>query len=521
MDNIAFDFDGVIANTDEFKRKWFLNNTNIFLKKVDKTNIFRDLSKYYKKAEINYLYNEMAAEVFKKDILVQTKPMDDNIGDYLEQLRKNHKLLIITKRPNDMLNWINDWLSTNEIGSYFDKIISSANTKKYKIALNNNVNILVDDDISNLSNKNIPHNLLFNSALIKNWNQLFNYINKIEERKIISFFGLPGSGKSTFMNEFTDYTKISSAQLLIDNGVNVKDGNLIKDTIINKLMLEKIRNTNNNIILDGYPRTTNQLNYLIENGIIIDDVYNIITPYNEIIARIENRLTCINCHESYTISEYKKPKITGVCDICGHKLVRRNDDDYNIYKERIDCFIEKTLPLLEYYKNQKISVIDVDGLNYEIIDKNEKINIGILWNTMSNIFDDVINELKKFGQIVDYFDVELEKKLENFIWEVYGKETEIVKKHVERKINYTVNLDDSRIVRIVFLKTSKNPKDIKKYIRNLFSVKIPIYDYDNTFHLTENNDENILVLKALKNNILNNNQILKNDSHVRTMKKYI
>lgn len=519
MNNIAFDFDGVLADTDAFKKQWFLEKTDIFLKKANKTNIYKELSKYYEKNIIDYLYNEMSNEIFTKEILEQIKPVDVNIKKYLKKLNENKRLFIITKRPPEMISWIKEWLVSNELDIYFDKIISSSNTTKGKVAFDNNINILIDDDISNLKNTNVTHNLLFNSALLKDWNQLFDYIDKIDQRKVIAFFGLPGSGKSTFMEEFTDYTKITSSQLLIDNGFDVKSGKLINDIIVNKLMLEKIKCTDSNIILDGYPRTINQLNYLLENGITINNVYNIITPYDQILSRIGDRLTCVNCHESYTISDYKRPKITGICDCCGHEIVKRSDDEYSVYKTRIDSFIKKTLPLLNYYEVNKIPIVNVDGLNYEIIDSTKKICIGILWNTMHDNFDSAINELKKFGQIVNSFDINIGENLEKFIWDVYGTEPEMVRNHVKRKINYTVDLDESRIVRIIFLKTGENPTDIKKYIRNLYSNKISVYDYDNVFHLTENNNENVLILNALKSNIYNDSQILKNDVNIKIMKR--
>ena len=85
-DSIAFDFDGVLADTDEFKRQWFFNNTGLILKNTSKTNIYKELSNLYPQSEIDIIYKKMSSDVFSEDILSKTKKMDDNLRIYLKLL---------------------------------------------------------------------------------------------------------------------------------------------------------------------------------------------------------------------------------------------------------------------------------------------------------------------------------------------------------------------------------------------------------------------------------------------------
>ena len=56
------------------------------------------------------------------------------------------------------------------------------------------------------------------------------------------------------------------------------------------------------------------------------------------------------------------PKVEGICDKCGAKLVKRADDNEETYMDRYNTYMEKTSPLIEYYEKQGV-VYHVDGNN--------------------------------------------------------------------------------------------------------------------------------------------------------------
>ena len=180
-DIIAFDFDGVLANTNVLKRKWLYDNIHKLFLNVDKTNIYDILSKTYSLDEINNIYYQMSQDIFTKKQLLKTEMMDQNLQYYLDILSQKYDFIIITNRPEYMIEWVNEWLSNKQIDKYFKKIISSSNNSKSNLALLNNASILIDDDIRHLNNSNVPYNILFNSKFIDNWEELLDYILNIKK----------------------------------------------------------------------------------------------------------------------------------------------------------------------------------------------------------------------------------------------------------------------------------------------------------------------------------------------------
>ena len=89
----------------------------------------------------------------------------------------------------------------------------------------------------------------------------------------------------------------------------------------------------------------------------VDMVINLTTPKEEIIERIVNRRVCSNqeCKTVYNIV-LNPPKVEGICDKCGSKLLQRKDDNVETVESRIDTYLKNTSPLVEYYtKQNKIS----------------------------------------------------------------------------------------------------------------------------------------------------------------------
>ena len=75
--------------------------------------------------------------------------------------------------------------------------------------------------------------------------------------------------------------------------------------------------------------------------------------------------------------KYNPPKLQGICNKCGGELIQREDDsNEEAIKQRLALFFEKTLPLIDYYKNQGI---------LEVINGDQPISI---------VSRDIINVLK-------------------------------------------------------------------------------------------------------------------------------
>ena len=70
-------------------------------------------------------------------------------------------------------------------------------------------------------------------------------------------------------------------------------------------------------------------------------------------ARAINRRTCENpdCKEIYNLRD-NPPKQEGICDKCGSKLFKRDDDNEETVSNRLAVYHAQTEPLIEYYKEK-------------------------------------------------------------------------------------------------------------------------------------------------------------------------
>ena len=88
-----------------------------------------------------------------------------------------------------------------------------------------------------------------------------------------------------------------------------------------------------------------------------------------------------DCGAEYHI-KYNPPKKPGICDLCGGKLYRREDDDPKVVQRRLDYFHKRTKSILSYFEKLK-KIIYIDGereikeVGGEIIKKLRKEKIKI------------------------------------------------------------------------------------------------------------------------------------------------
>jgi adenylate kinase len=66
------------------------------------------------------------------------------------------------------------------------------------------------------------------------------------------------------------------------------------------------------------------------------------------VKRLMGRLVCPNCHRTYNV-EFKPPRGEGICDVCGHRLTSRVDDDEPTIRRRLEVYHRETQPLVLYF----------------------------------------------------------------------------------------------------------------------------------------------------------------------------
>ena len=190
----------------------------------------------------------------------------------------------------------------------------------------------------------------------------------------IILFGPPASGKGTqakLLADTFDIPHISTGHLLrevkADSTNNlakeiadlIDNGQLVSDDLVNQMVAERIKKDDCRFgfILDGYPRTEEQVEFL-EKISNIDYVFLIEIKDEVIIERISGRRTCKNGHSWHI--KYSPTKNDGICDICGEELYIRDDDTEDKVKERLKIYHQNNDPILNHYINKE-KMITVNG----------------------------------------------------------------------------------------------------------------------------------------------------------------
>ena len=177
--------------------------------------------------------------------------------------------------------------------------------------------------------------------------------------------GAPGAGKGTqaeIISEKYNIPTISTGNIIraalktgTEMGLKAKSyidaGELVPDDVVIGIIKERLSESDckDGYILDGFPRTIPQAQALDDMGFAIDAALSIEVDDSEIVKRMSGRRVCEKCGASYH-TEYKKPEVEGVCNLCGGGLVIRKADEPETVKNRLNVYHEQTEPLKDFYK---------------------------------------------------------------------------------------------------------------------------------------------------------------------------
>jgi|FLOH01.1.fsa_nt_gi adenylate kinase len=188
-------------------------------------------------------------------------------------------------------------------------------------------------------------------------------------------YGPPASGKGTQAKKIAAHLKIpaiSTGEIFRKNiseetelgkiaAAIINDGNLVPDDITNNMVKNRLQEEDckEGFVLDGYPRTVNQADFLAELPYKINGVISLEVSEESIITRVSSRRVCMNCKADFN-TIYIKPKVEGICDKCEGKLITREDDKPEAVKVRLEAYTNQTAPLLDYYKTKGL-LLSING----------------------------------------------------------------------------------------------------------------------------------------------------------------
>ena len=196
----------------------------------------------------------------------------------------------------------------------------------------------------------------------------------------VVFTGAPGCGKGTqarILKEKTHICHLSTGEMLREYAA--QDTPLGRDlkALLDKgefatdeMIIEMVRNRigkpdcEHGFILDGFPRTLPQAevleSLLAEKGIKLTCVLEIQVPDEIIMECILGRYSCLKCGAGYH-DKFQKPKVYGVCDVCGGtEFGRRKDDNRATVQNRLVNYRLLTYPTIPFFEKRGL-LRTVDG----------------------------------------------------------------------------------------------------------------------------------------------------------------
>jgi adenylate kinase len=187
-------------------------------------------------------------------------------------------------------------------------------------------------------------------------------------------YGAPGSGKGTQANMLRAHfgiPHIATGDMLRAEiaartplGLQAQPilaaGKYVSDDIMIAMIRNRLQqpDSGRGFIIDGFPRTIPQAvaldTMMAELGRQFDRVLYLRVDTEELLRRLSGRLVCPQCQRTY-------PPATAACEADGSALVQREDDKAEAVKPRIEIYLQKTIPVLDHYRDENL-VSEIDGM---------------------------------------------------------------------------------------------------------------------------------------------------------------
>ncbi|MBQ9245797.1 adenylate kinase [bacterium] len=211
-------------------------------------------------------------------------------------------------------------------------------------------------------------------------------------KKEFIFIGPPGSGKGTqtkMLSKEYNLPHIDTGSLLREEVASGSDegklansfmekGQLVPIDLVSKIIKNRLMKNDckEGFILDGYPRSMEQaealdkiLSEIDKNTNVEPQVFYFDVSQDKLVERLVNRRSCPKCGAIYNIKTMHLKDET-ICEKCGSKLTRREDDTEEVAVKRFQTYFAQTAPLIELYKKRgQLSSIDA-SLDINTIYKN-------------------------------------------------------------------------------------------------------------------------------------------------------
>jgi len=203
------------------------------------------------------------------------------------------------------------------------------------------------------------------------------------------FLGPPGAGKGTQSKRLAiqwGVPHLSTGDMLreaVSSGSELgrvakpimERGQLVPDDLVLRMVEERLQkpDASGGFVFDGFPRTIPQareLDAILEKrGFGRPVVVDFEIDSETLVRRLSGRWMCSVGGEIYNVND-APPKVAGICDHDGGKLVQRADDRPDVVRQRLLAYEKQTKPLADYYRRQGVlDEIDADAPVDEVTGK--------------------------------------------------------------------------------------------------------------------------------------------------------
>jgi adenylate kinase len=191
--------------------------------------------------------------------------------------------------------------------------------------------------------------------------------------------GPPGAGKGTQakrLEESRGLVQLATGDMLRAAVANqteygkqakavMERGDLVSDEIVVAIIAERLDqpDLDKGFVLDGFPRNVAQaeaLDKMLQSKAMkLDAAIEMKVDDEELVERISGRFACAKCGKTYH-DRFDPPKHPGICDACGGtEFVRREDDNAETVRSRLEVYHRQTAPVADYYGGQgKLKTVD-------------------------------------------------------------------------------------------------------------------------------------------------------------------
>jgi adenylate kinase len=186
---------------------------------------------------------------------------------------------------------------------------------------------------------------------------------------VVVLIGPPGCGKGTqgrMLQQLLNIPALSTGDILraeaeagtpLGKEVRavVEAGALVNDDLVNRVVAGRLASPelSRGVVLDGYPRTVAQAQYLDrllrKLGMPAATILNFEIDEATVFARLTTRRQCPLCGRVYNMVS-QPPAHVDYCDDDGMVLISRSDDTPEVIRERMRAYAAQTAAVVRHYR---------------------------------------------------------------------------------------------------------------------------------------------------------------------------